>query len=442
MASISTDKNNGRRTIQFVDSDGTRRSIRLGKVTKTQAEQTKRYIEALLSAKLAGSAPDRQTSVWLSEAGDVLHGRLARVGLCEPGLTDEVAEPDNESKAQAVTVKDWVEQCIAKRTDVKPGTKLVWVRARKRLCEYFGTDKLLAEVTSGDALDFRRWLLEKYPSENTVRRMTGNCRQFWNEAIAHELVSVNPFVQRGIPCAATPNRERFYFVPRADIDRVLSACPDADWRAIVALCRYGGLRCPSEVLLLKWSDIEWDTGRMLVTSPKTAHHAGGENRLVPLFPELRVILTECFEAAAAGNDLVVTRYQYAKNTNLRTMFQKIIKRAGLKPWPKLFQNLRSTRETELAESYPMHVVCQWIGNSELVAAKHYLQTTDEHFSRAAGTNAITALQNPVQCRNESRGSAPDSAALAHEKPRETTLSRGKRSNSMGVTGFEPVTSSV
>ena len=38
------------------------------------------------------------------------------------------------------------------------------------------------------------------------------------------------------------------------------------------------------------------------------------------------------------------------------MLLKIIARAGLEPWAKLFQNLRATRETELAEIYPMHVV--------------------------------------------------------------------------------------
>ncbi|MCP4376076.1 MAG: hypothetical protein GY794_07890, partial [bacterium] len=35
--------------------------------------------------------------------------------------------------------------------------------------------------------------------------------------------------------------------------------------------------------------------------------------------------------------------------NLRTQAHRIIKRAGLKPWPKVFQNCRSTRETELVE---------------------------------------------------------------------------------------------
>jgi hypothetical protein len=76
------------------------------------------------------------------------------------------------------------------------------------------------------------------------------------------------------------------------------------------------------------------------------------------------------------------------NTNLRTQLLRIIKRAGLKVWPKLFQNLRSTRQTELEELFPSHVVCAWIGNSEKVARKHYLQVTDEHFAKA--------VQNPVQ----------------------------------------------
>jgi hypothetical protein len=58
--------------------------------------------------------------------------------------------------------------------------------------------------------------------------------------------------------------------------------------------------------------------------------------------------------------------------------------------PKLFQNLRSTRETKLAEDFPMHVVCQWIGNSQPIAAKHYLQVTDDHFSKAV-RNSVPQL---------------------------------------------------
>ncbi len=73
-------------------------------------------------------------------------------------------------------------------------------------------------------------------------------------------------------------------------------------------------------------------------------------------------------------------------------------------WPKLWQNLRSTRETELAEQFPMHVVCAWIGNSQLVAAKHDLQVTDDHFVEAA--EAKSQLQPAKSGCNASQDDQP------------------------------------
>ncbi|MFM7833838.1 MAG: site-specific integrase, partial [Planctomycetaceae bacterium] len=133
------------------------------------------------------------------------------------------------------------------------------------------------------------------------------------------------------------------------------------------------------MLALRWEDIAWQAKRFTVRSPKTEHHEGKGSRIVPLFPELAEVLTEGFEQAlesieaaggAAGRRIVSgpvsTRYRDSTQ-NLRTTFGKILKRAGLKPWPKLLQNLRSTRETELAESFPLHAVTAWLGNSQLVA---------------------------------------------------------------------------
>ena len=48
------------------------------------------------------------------------------------------------------------------------------------------------------------------------------------------------------------NKAREYFLSRADADKVLEACPDADWRLIFVLSRYGGLRCSSEHL---WANL-------------------------------------------------------------------------------------------------------------------------------------------------------------------------------------------
>ena len=90
--------------------------------------------------------------------------------------------------------------------------------------------------------------------------------------------------------------------------------------------------------------------------------------------------------------------------NLRTQFTKIIKRAGLTPWPQLWHNLRASRQSELTESFPAHVVTAWLGNSERIAEKHYLQVLDAHFERAiqnAGNKAAQSASETVG--NESQG---------------------------------------
>ena len=114
------------------------------------------------------------------------------------------------------------------------------------------------------------------------------------------------------------NRERDHFVTRDDAAKVLEACRDAQWRLIYALSRYGGLRCPSEHLALRWNEIDWAGGRMTVRSPKTEHNEGGESRIVPIFPELRPYLDEAFFARdEPPSGFVISKYR-GGNTNLRT----------------------------------------------------------------------------------------------------------------------------
>jgi hypothetical protein len=158
--------------------------------------------------------------------------------------------------------------------------------------------------------------------------------------------------------------------------------------------------------------VNWEQNRIHVRSPKTEHHSGGGSRVIPLFPELRPHLELAFDQASPGSEFVITSCRDATK-NLRTQFRRIIERAGLKVWPKPFQNLRSTRETELAETYPMHVVCEWIGNSQPVAAKHYLQVTKAHFDQAS-----EALQNPVQQLHETDGNGSQVVNKAQEKTSE------------------------
>jgi len=275
-------------------------------------------------------------------------------------------------------------------------------RARSYLLEHFDEDTPMRDITEGNAEDFQQHMVKSGRADNTIRKAVGRIRQFYNAAKRRGLVQANPF--NILPASVKANHERFFFVTRQMIDRILQQCPDQEWRMIVLLARYGGLRCPSEVLALRWSDVNWEHNRLRVPSSKTEHHEGGASRTIPLFPELKPALLGAFEQAEEGSEYIITRYRKS-NTNLRTQFNRIIKRAGYEPWPKLFQNLRSTRETELAEHYPLHVVTAWIGNSELIAAKHYLQLTDEHFLRATSEQVA---QNAAQNLHERTGNEGNS----------------------------------
>jgi hypothetical protein len=158
------------------------------------------------------------------------------------------------------------------------------------------------------------------------------------------------------------------------------------------------------------------------------------------------VLEELGFSASAGEP-VITRYR-DKNANLRTQLQRIIRKSGLTAWPRLFHNLRATRQTELAEQFPAHVVCAWIGNTERVAQNHYLQVTDAHFAKAVAERVREkpgsgAAQNPAQSEPVKPGNDQDAGKKPSGNrpalPSDSDQSRCLPSNQVAATGLEPVT---
>jgi len=433
MASIGNDPN-GRRRILFVAKDGSRKTVRLGKATRKQAEAVKTKVESLVTASLSNTAMDDETARWVADLPDAMHDKLARAGLVVARKT-----------ARCAKLGAFLDDYIAGRCDVKPATLTVLGHTRRNLVDYFGASKPLDEITPGDADNWRLDLIGQGLADNTVRRRCGIAKQFFRAAMRSHHVKANPFAD--LSAVVKSNAARVFYVTRDMADAVIEACPDAEWKLIFALCRFGGLRCPSEVLRLRWGDVNWEKGRFTVHASKTEHHDDGGVRVVPIFPELYPHLLAAYEEAEEGAVHVVTRYRQS-NVNLRTQLSKIIARAGLTRWPKLFQNLRSSRETELCEVWPEHVVTKWIGNSPAVAREHYLQVTEEHFERAAmrGTGAAqNAAQKPTQDAAENRNASQpvpsEATEYAHcERLRsDANDCNPLQDKGMGLTGLEPVT---
>ena len=386
MASLANDPG-GLRRILFVDAEGDRKAIRLGKISKRQAEGVKLRIEDLAASKISGGTPSDETARWVAALDDTLRNRLAVVGLAE--------------RRESVRLGSFIANYLEKRQGaVKESTLTVDKLAEGSLLGYFDADRSLRTITAGDAEDFRNHLLADGLAEGTVRKRCSIAGKMFRYAMRHGLIESNPFEAVPTNSVAT---ERFTFVTAADATKVLDELPDCQWRLLFALSRWGGLRVGSEVRRLTWNDIDWKRQRFTVRSPKTEHHQGGATRVVPIFPEFAKLLSERFEDAEEGETLVLPMLIKCTDTALRQLLVRAIIRAGIEPWPRPWHNMRATRQTELADSFPGHVVCKWLGNNETTAIKHYLKVRDDHFEKAAHNPAQSVREQPRNPAQEGRG---------------------------------------
>jgi integrase len=162
------------------------------------------------------------------------------------------------------------------------------------LCLHVNCQMRKIVITAGDADDWKEWLQDRCASA-AIGRATKFGKQFFGYAKRKHLILENPF--EDVTAPPQVNESRKFFVSRADAQGVLEAWPATEWRLIVALSRYGGLRCPFEIVALLWQDVDWERGRFWVSSPKTEGHGW---RWVPLLPELRPYFEAAFEEAPEG----------------------------------------------------------------------------------------------------------------------------------------------
>jgi integrase len=324
-------------------------------------------------ARSMNTQPEPAVAEWVAGLAPKYRSKLHSNGL--------VSKPVEQAEAEAVRLGQFIDDYMASRPDMKPNTTRNMLVSRGHLVAYFGEARPLGSVTPGDADAYRNALVGKGLAQATVSREVKRARQLFEAARRRRLVSENAFAD--VKAGKQSNRARDHFVTLADYRAVLDVCPSQEWRCLLALARIGGLRVPSEVVGLRWGDVDWDKGWLFVFSPKLARYPDKAQRRVPLFPELREELAATFEAASEGAEFLLPTIRDA-DKNLRTQFGRVIERAGLSLWPNLFKNLRASRATELASRHPSHVVAEWLGHSEAIANEHYRQVLDEHYAKAAG----------------------------------------------------------
>ena len=102
-------------------------------------------------------------------------------------------------------------------------------------------------------------------------------------------------------------------------------------------------------------------------------------------------------------------------------------------------------QTEWQERFPLAPVCQWIGNSLDMAARHYLTARDAHFEAAISSSGHSATVAPTGHGGAKNGAVP--ARTEPPTPEADTVEpaysgRGAAARTdadmkVGAGGFEP-----
>jgi integrase len=240
--------------------------------------------------------------------------------------------------------------------------------------------RAITSLTVADAKSLVSSIKNSGLASTTSAKRLQTIKAFGQWLVDAEYLPENPFdpIKPGRGKAFEQSRE---FIPLAVFHRVLETVRNPEWRTLLVLARYGGLRIPSEIHRLMWIDIRWATKEICIQKAKT------EPRVCPLFApierELRN-LRESLEGAGIETPFVFGRWgSLTASSNLRAGLDRIVRRAGCDPWPRSFHNLRASRCTELIyeKGFTHKEVAKYMGNSPAVIMEHYEVERQEHLKK-------------------------------------------------------------
>lgn len=342
-------------------------SPKMGEKYPKQIVEMDWVVEDLKKYHEKGITLPKKTEGFIDEMTDELKENFFRCGLLE--------------KSESVTLEElWKRFFDETENSRKSNSNIAFTTTRKQFFSFFPAGGDPADLTKRNGEDWKGFLEERGYAEASIAGFLVKTNTVLNWAVEQGYLGKNPF--KGIKRGSFSNPDRQFYVPMEWYHKLLDACPDQTWRTILALCRIGGLRNPSETLRLTWADVDWSNGSILVHSSKTEHHEGKKTRLIPMFHKLREQLERQWDQTKEGGSPYVIDKWRDTSANMRTQFHRIIFRAGLPEWERTFQNLRESRANEIWSKYPDHVAQAWMGHSKRVAQKHYLEVTDGQFQSA------------------------------------------------------------
>lgn len=353
-----------------------RHKLRLGAVSVDVREAIRSSLDELVKCREFGLPAPADIRIWLQKVGPELHDQLVRHGVVRQRVEVTLAK----------LCQHHIDQLS--RNERAQSTLYNMRLTGERLIACFGGDRNIRSFNTADAREFSRWLAA-HPDQLAVAtrsRTERRAREIFKAAVKERWLKRNPFSE--LKGGIETNHDRDAYIPWNEFQKVLEKGTCPRFKLFLVITRVCGIRSPSDVLPLLWSNIDRELEIMRVSSQKNKRYR--PNRDIPIFEELRPHLSLAYMEAPEGEDRVFYDLP-ATHASLRNRLEAMCRRAGVVLWPKPFNNLRASGERDMWRLLRFDEVAAILDHTPETAMKHYNRVAKELRAKAEGR--VTAYPN-------------------------------------------------
>ena len=240
--------------------------------------------------RVAGADDDtmRATLRILAEAQEKACAGELTIAVARQLLLD-IARAAGTGEIRQWTVREWVDDWFTARLPVvATATAASYKTHKNRFLNGLGS-KAETRIESLEAADFRKFrdATRKACSAKTTNLGLKIIRSCFAAAVREGALQINPAISvETLPELDSTTREPF---TRNEVKGIITACPDAEWRAVVLLGVLAGLRF-GDAARLKRCNVDTKAGTITLIAGKKARK--GKPYTVPIHPQLAAALAE------------------------------------------------------------------------------------------------------------------------------------------------------
>ena len=376
----SLDRKNGS-FIVLISLNGKQKKIYTGLKDRREADRLAEKIQRLADSKRNEmNLTESGLAEWvkkLESGNSKVYEKLVSLGLLE-------------QKARPVTVADICRHYVKRSEKKAERTQKHYDSTAKRIMEYFGPNKPVAEITTDDAYSFEEWFrtaplnTRSKPARpydfTTANRELKNVKSVFLYAHKLGVIRFNPFAV--IRIEKDGNSDNKTYVPAETVLEVIQAeTTPLKWKVILALGRFAGCRGACDLCRLKWEDVIFsDDGKQGKITLKGKTACG----TIPMVPVLENLLREWQgEAILQEIDSQKVFPDVTEETNAWTMTKKSIERAGKEVWRNPWYSLRDSFCIDIMDMGVDPKTYSQICRHSVQTGLEYYQKYTEHRERNA-----------------------------------------------------------